>query len=584
MTTSQPRTLAEDLRSRSDEQISELLTARPDLVHPIPSDMRALTTRASTGPSIARYLDDIDVLHHYTLRVACDQTATEPTTTKDIVKDVVAAVDKKARPAIEAAIAQLRTAALLWGTDERTHVVTSVRDQVANAPIPTWPPPECGKAKKSSLDKKAIDAQSGAQAQSVLSIVEETGDLWRTEPGAVLRSGGLSTRSFDALVTHLGADRFTVLATLDIAHSAGLLSVGATDSDLGWMPTERFEEWRLLPASKRWAQLIKAWRSRAFTTSDRPLAPDEHPFTTTWRQHLLAVLLDATSSCDVATAIDVIDYRWPRRRGEKRSQTLNALWQEAEAIGVIAHDSLTSAGIPVAEGADTAVMAKAIGSHLVSEVDRVHVQADHTIVAPGPLDPHIGRQLRDIADVESRGHGSVLRISNASIGRALSIEPDAQAWIDFLSGISTKDLPQPVEYAITDGARSSGKTATIFTAPNPPAPARHPRATATPASVDKALRVLRAHEVREVIDQGAEPEDIPAMDSSAVVASLKYAIDHNETVHLTHAESDGSTAVLLVDPIRLGGGSLTAYDHHQEQVRTLAISRISGVVAIQLSA
>jgi predicted DNA-binding transcriptional regulator YafY len=74
------------------------------------------------------------------------------------------------------------------------------------------------------------------------------------------------------------------------------------------------------------------------------------------------------------------------------------------------------------------------------------------------------------------------------------------------------------------------------------------------------------------------------MDSSTVVASVKYAIDHNETVHLTHAESDGSTAVLLVDPIRLGGGSLTAYDHHAEQVRTLAVSRISGVVAIQISA
>ena len=78
--------------------------------------------------------------------------------------------------------------------------------------------------------------------------------------------------------------------------------------------------------------------------------------------------------------------------------------------------------------------------------------------------------------------------------------------------------------------------------------------------------------------------EVPRMDSSTVVASVKYAIDHNETVHLTHAESDGSTALLLVDPIRLGGGSLTAYDHHAEQVRTLAVSRISGVVAIQISA
>jgi predicted DNA-binding transcriptional regulator YafY len=103
--------------------------------------------------------------------------------------------------------------------------------------------------------------------------------------------------------------------------------------------------------------------------------------------------------------------------------------------------------------------------------------------------------------------------------------------------------------------------------------------------VDKTLRVLRAEELRDRVDEAPiDISEVPRMDSSTVVASVKYAIDHNETVHLTHAESDGSTAVLLVDPIRLGGGSLTAYDHHAEQVRTLAVSRISGVVAIQISA
>ena len=75
MSSPQPRTRAEDLRSRSDDQLAALLNARPDLVHPIPSDMRALTTRASTSPSIARYLDDVDVLHHFFLRVASDLTA-----------------------------------------------------------------------------------------------------------------------------------------------------------------------------------------------------------------------------------------------------------------------------------------------------------------------------------------------------------------------------------------------------------------------------------------------------------------------------------------------------------------------------
>ena len=93
MSSPQPRTLAEDLRSRSDDQISALLNARPDLVHPIPSDMRALTTRASTSPSIARYLDDVDVLHHFTLRVASELTAEQPTSIPVLIDEVVARVD-----------------------------------------------------------------------------------------------------------------------------------------------------------------------------------------------------------------------------------------------------------------------------------------------------------------------------------------------------------------------------------------------------------------------------------------------------------------------------------------------------------
>jgi len=88
----QPKTLAEDLRGRSDDHIARLLTSRPDLLHPVPSDMRALTTRAATSPSIARYLDTVDCLHHFALRIASEQTTTEPTTLEQIVDAIVSEV------------------------------------------------------------------------------------------------------------------------------------------------------------------------------------------------------------------------------------------------------------------------------------------------------------------------------------------------------------------------------------------------------------------------------------------------------------------------------------------------------------
>ena len=172
MSSPQPRTLAEDLRSRSYDQLAALLNARPDLVHPIPSDMRALTTRASTSPSIARYLDDVDVLHHFTLRVASELTAEQPTSIPVLIDEVVARVDAADATdfasSVHHAVDALHTAALLWGTQERTHVVTSVRDQVARAPAPTWPPPSCSAPPSSSEEHTTLDQQAGAHVRSTI--------------------------------------------------------------------------------------------------------------------------------------------------------------------------------------------------------------------------------------------------------------------------------------------------------------------------------------------------------------------------------------------------------------------------------
>ena len=286
--------------------------------------------------------------------------------------------------------------------------------------------------------------------------------------------------------------------------------------------------------------LAQTWRDRQGVTSTKPLVTEEHPFTVTWRHHLLTVANEASGECEIDAMLEVIDYRWPRRRGSKRSSVLRTLSQEAEVLGILNGGGLSSAGRRLAAASDSAALAKAVTAHLAAEVDTVLIQADHTIVAAGPLTPAVGRPLRDLADVESRGHGCVLRISNASLRRALTVDADPQAWIEFLRSISSKNVPQPVIYAITDAARSLPGVRSDFVAPCPPAPRRRPRTRATAATVDKTLRVLRAEELRERVDEAPiDISEVPRMDSSTVVASVKYAIDHNETVHLTHAESDG---------------------------------------------
>ena len=64
------RSLADDIRGRSDEQLAALLASRPDLARPAPSDLTALASRSSTRASTARAIDGLDTAHLQVLEAA----------------------------------------------------------------------------------------------------------------------------------------------------------------------------------------------------------------------------------------------------------------------------------------------------------------------------------------------------------------------------------------------------------------------------------------------------------------------------------------------------------------------------------
>jgi hypothetical protein len=112
MPTDPPATLAAWLRTRSDEQLSALLAARPDVARPAPSDVVALASRLAVPVSVDRALDELDAA---TLQVL-DVVLLAPT---DGVapEAIAAALPDVPDEVLAAGLERLTGRALLWGDD-----------------------------------------------------------------------------------------------------------------------------------------------------------------------------------------------------------------------------------------------------------------------------------------------------------------------------------------------------------------------------------------------------------------------------------------------------------------------------------
>ncbi|SDM46728.1 WYL domain-containing protein [Geodermatophilus siccatus] len=124
MSSPAPATLASWLRTRSDEQLAALLSARPDVARPAPSDVVALASRLAVPVSVDRALDELDAA---TLQVL-DVVLLADTDGVDAA-DLPAALPAVPDDVLQGAVDRLTTRALLWG-DDVLHAPEPVRRAV----------------------------------------------------------------------------------------------------------------------------------------------------------------------------------------------------------------------------------------------------------------------------------------------------------------------------------------------------------------------------------------------------------------------------------------------------------------------
>lgn len=449
------RSLADDLRGRSDDALARLLSGRPDLLHPVPADMTALAARAGSAISTSRALDRLDGL---SLAVASAVAEAEPCAEDDVLSRFDAGLVDE----VSAALRHLRELALVWGDDDALRLVRTARESLSGAGMAhiTWPP-----APVDTIERKAalVERTAGQHALATVMGVIALAEGWADDGApAVLRKGGLGVRDLAATARALEVDERTAALWIETAYAAQLIGRDG-EAEERWRPTTAYDDWHDASLAEQWLRLARAWwtspRAPALVGAEaNALSEDvERRGQPLVREQVAGVLASLPAGCaprDAEAVIEAIDARAPRQASPQRAEQVRAVLEELEILGFTGGGALADMGRAAA--ADASDAREVIAAAMPQPLDHILLQADLTAIAPGPLLPDIARELRLMADVESTGGAIVHRFSAASVRRALDAGRDAAEMLDFLQRISRTPVPQPLAYLIEDAARRHG--------------------------------------------------------------------------------------------------------------------------------
>ncbi|MEJ3403822.1 helicase-associated domain-containing protein [Rathayibacter sp. YIM 133350] len=285
-------------------------------------------------------------------------------------------------------------------------------------------------ATNDTVDTRLVDRLAAEHAFGTTAAIAELVTAVDIEPARELGKGGLSLPDSKRLALAMAVPLERVPAHLRIAARAGL--VGRSGAD--WLVADAGSTWLASSTADRWLILVSAWHAALPRDVQDILAAARVP----WNG------LRAFVRWLYPAAVETLEAR------------IDEFGEDAEYLGIVAGGTPGAAGSLVLLGRLEQARAELAGN-LPAEVEKVYLQHDLTIVAPGPLTPAIDARLRTLADVESRELASSYRVNASSIGRALAAGEDAASLTSFLTEISLSGMPQPLRYLIEETAARYGR-------------------------------------------------------------------------------------------------------------------------------
>ena len=520
--------------------------------------------------------------------------------------------------ATTALLGELGTALLVVPGEGRVHVPTAVSARLAMH-TPRDIPPAAELAAPAppvlvgvdDVDRSLLERRAAETAYATVAATAELLAELGSQPARELAKGGLALPDSKRLAESSGIALEELPRLFHRADEAGLV----VRDGAFWLESDLGAEWTQQSAAARWRRLAQCWR-------DRIPAP---------LRELVARRSETLTATDLRD-----DVRWFYPAGGRWiDEGLDRLVGDAEALGLAVAGEPIEAGRLVLAG-DIDRAARTLATHFPTQVDKVYLQHDLSIVSPGPLEPALDARLRGFADVEGRDLASTYRVSAASVNRGLAAGESADSILEFLGGLSLTGIPQPLSYLVGEAAARFGSVR-VAAADEADAPARSAirsddEQLVRTLAVDQSLSSLglrqvgphrllsrftadvvfwalsdarypvaaedgngeivrlRRHRlapapppppksdpIAALLDRVLATGDEGATEQAWLARQLEAAARAKETLTVTVRMPGGQTADYLLAPASVANGRLRARDRKADIERTLPLSAIAAV-------
>ncbi|WP_048758682.1 helicase-associated domain-containing protein [Corynebacterium vitaeruminis] len=361
---------------------------------------------------------------------------------------------------------------------------------LADDDVPLRPEPPATHALVSGNDRAAATAwETLRQATDLL-------ELLGTDPAPTLKNGVIGVRETRNLIEELGVDISELARSVANLSAAGLVHIGTphplplhdTGGDYfaptlaadGFLDADLVDRWVSLTVGTRTSDAAP-WRVDQLNEEGKRIALLS-PHTRlsgvpSIREMVLACCAQVASSAsdnDVVALTDLREcaaYYYPITNARCTDEVLSGVVEELVALGIVVRDpgvETISVGLSEVGKAMVALIESgtaeafdnlraACNNLLPPNASYLMVQADNTIVVPGPASPEMERMLSSIAQLESPGLASVYRVTEDSLRDALDAGINAADISEFLSRYAVGEVPQSITYLLDDVTRRHGR-------------------------------------------------------------------------------------------------------------------------------